>query len=261
MDNNTVTSQSITSLFNADISYNFYGNPVSFKHLDQLPVGTLAEPIQVFSSGVITKVKVATIKQIHQTTVPRGYKNVPVKFADGKWLEIGTHRLIHFSDTNEWSDKSEGTVIHHINGVKNNNRAENLMLTSSSDNVSRFFDGRDNQSEIACQKYHEERIAKGVTPLTYDGIDYPDYYVTRSGEVFHYVEGERVPVKVYTANKKYPTNRNIKVQGVTMSLTRLVAENFLITPECQYKSLLKNNTLDNPFVAKNIYVMPVKQFK
>lgn len=263
MDNNTITSNAIASLYNVDINYDFYGNEVSFKHIELLPVGTLAEPIQVTLTGTVSKVAwnepVATIKQTHQTTAPRGYKKIPVKFVDGKWLEVGVHRLVHFADNGEWSDKSEGTVIHHINSITDDNRAENLMLTTNSANVLRFFRGLDNP-EIASQQYKDGVIAKGVTSLTYDGVAYPDYYVTRDGQVFHYVEGQRVPVKVYTANKKYPTNRNVKVQGVTMSLTRLVAENFLIVPESKYKTLLKDNTLDNPFVAKNIYTVPVKQF-
>lgn len=265
MNNNTVTSQSIASLYNVDISYDFYGNQVSFKHIELLPIGQLSEPIQVTLTGTVSKVAwdepLAVIKQIHQTTETRGYKKVPVKFANGKLVQYGVHRLVHFADNGEWSDGQQQTVIHHIDSNPANNKAENLVLTTSSANVLRFFRGADNQSEITNQKYHEERIAKGITALTYDGKQYPDYYVTRSGEVFHYVEGQRVPVKTFVANKKYPTNRNVKVHGVTMSLTRLVAENFLVTPEGKYKSLLKDNTLGNLYTAKNIYTVPVKSFK
>lgn len=262
MANNTITSNAITSFYNQTINYTLEGNEVSFKHIELLPVGQLDEPLQIFSSGVITKVKGATIKPIHQTTVPRGYKKIPVKLVEGQWAQYGVHRLIHFADNGEWSDRSEGSVIHHIDSNKANNRASNLMLTTSSDNISRFFDGRDNQSEIASQKYHEERIAKGVTALTYDGVAYPDYYVTRSGEVFHYADGQRIQVKTFVANKKYPTNHNLKINNKTMSLHKLMAQNYLILPQGKYKTLLKDNTLDNPFVAKNIYVMPLKkQFK
>ena len=265
MDNNTVASNAIALLYNVDISYDFYGNPVSFKHIELLPVGTLAEPIQVLSSGVIMKTRwdepVATMKPIHQTTETRGYKNVPVKFVDGKWLEVGVHRLVHYANTNgEWSDCKQQTVIHHIDGNPANNHANNLMLTTNSANVLRFFRGADNQSEIANQQYKDDVIAKGVTSLTYDGVAYPDYYVTRDGQVFHYVEGKRVPVKTSVANKKYPTNRNLKINNKTMSLHKLMAQNYLIVPQGKYKTLLKDNTLDNPFMAKNIYTVPVKQF-
>lgn len=263
MHNNTITSNAIASFYNADISYDFYGNQVSFKHIEIIPNGTLAEPIQVFSSGVIMKTRwnepIATMKPIHQTTEKRGYKKIPVKFVDGQWKMFGTHRLVHYADNGEWSDGKQQTVIHHIDGNPSNNHANNLMLTTSSANVLRFFRGADNQSEIASQKYHEERIAKGVTALTYDGVAYPDYYVTRDGQVFHYVEGERVPVKTFVANKKYPTNHNLKINNKTMSLHKLMAQNYLILPQGKYKTLLKDNTLDNPFVAKNIYVMPLKK--
>ena len=263
MDNNTIKSNAIASLYNADISYDFYGNQVSFKHIELLPVGTLAEPIQVFpTSGTVSKVAwdepLATIKQIHQTTVPRGYKKVGLKKADGQWFELGVHRLVHFADNGEWSDKAEKTTVHHINGITNDNRASNLKLISSSENLLRFFRGADNQSEIANQQYKDDVIAKGVTSLTYDGVAYPDYYVTRDGQVFHYVEGERVPVKTSVANKKYPTNRNLKINNKTMSLHKLMAQNYLIVPQGKYKTLLKDNTLDNPFVAKNIYTVPRK---
>lgn len=263
---NKVASNAIASLYNVDISYDFYGNEVSFKHISLLPAGQLDTSIQVFPiSGTVSKVAwnepIATMKPIHQSDMVRGYKGTTLKLSEsGQWKTFGTHRLVHFADNGEWSDKAEGTVIHHIDSNPANNRAENLMLTTSSANVLRFFRGADNQSEIANQQYKDDVIAKGVTALTYDGKQYPDYYVTRSGEVFHYVEGERVPVKTSVANKKYPTNRNIKVQGVTMSLTRLVAENFLVTPKGKYKSLLKDNTLDNLYNAKNIYTVPVKKF-
>lgn len=271
MNNNTVISQSISSLYNADISYDFYGNEVSFKHISLLPVGQLSQPIQVFpSSGTVSKVTwnepLSVIKQIHQTTVPRGYKKIPVKFADRQWLEFGVHRLVHFADNGEWSDKAEKTTVHHINGITNDNRAVNLKLISSSENLLRFFRGLDNQEFIETQEYKTDRINLGTVPLVHKGKLIEGYTINTMGEVYRkrYIKGrnewKNVKVNPRHASKKYRMTLVLNVAGASASLHNLMAENFLVTPEGKYKTLMIDSTIADPYQPQNLYIVPVKQF-
>lgn len=271
MNNNTVTSQSITSLYNTDVNYDFYGNEVNFKHIELLPVGQLSEPIQVTLTGTVSKVAwdepVATIKPLRQLTETRGYKKVPVKFANDKLLEIGVHRLVHFADTAEWSSKAEGTVIHHIDGKPMNNASNNLVLTTSSANVLRFFRGLDNQEFIDSQEYKTERINQGTVPLVHKGKLIEGYTINTMGEVYHkrYIKGsnewKNVKVNPRQASKKYRMNLVLSVAGVSASLHDLMAENFLVTPNGKYKTLMLDTSIANPYQPQNLYTVPVKQFK
>lgn len=271
MDNNTVTSSAIASLYNADISYDFYGNEVSFKHIELLPVGTLAEPIQVTLNGTVSKVAwdepLATIKQIHQTTIPRGYKNVAVKFVDGQWFELGVHRLVNFANGGGWSDKAEKTTVHHINSITSDNRASNLKLISSSENMLRFFRGLDNQEFIKAQGYKTDRINQGTVPLVHKGKLIEGYTINTMGEVYHkkYIKGRNewkvTKVNPRHASKKYSMNLVLSVADKSASLHNLMAENFLVTPNCKYKTLMIDPAIANPYQPQNLYTVPVKQFK
>ena len=263
MNNNKVTSTAIASLYNVDISYDFYGNPVSFKHIELLPMGTLAEPIQVLSSGVIMKTRwdepVATMKPIHQTTVPRGYKKIPVKFVDGQWFELGVHRLVHFADNGEWSDKAEGTVIHHINSITDDNRAENLKLISSSENMLRFFRGLDNLRFIEAQEYLSDRINQGTVALVHRGQLIDGYRINTMGQVTRKnKQGEWVRINPRHASKKYRMNLVLKVADKSASLHNLMAENFLVTPEGKYKTLMIDPAIANPYQPQNLYTVAKK---
>ena len=265
MDNNTITSNAIASLYNVDISYDFYGNPVSFKHIELLPVGQLSEPIQVTLTGTVSKVAwnepLATIKPLRQLTETCGYKKVGLKKADGQWFELGVHRLVHFADNGEWSDMSQGTVIHHINSITDDNRAENLTLTTSSANLLRFFRGLDNQEFIETQEYKTERINQGTVPLVHRGKLIEGYTINTMGEVFRYVKrtGQTVKVNPRHASKKYKMNLNIAIAGVTASLHNLMAENFLVTPNNgKYKTLMKDRTIANPYQPQNLYTVAKK---
>lgn len=265
--NNTIKSQSITSLYNVDINYGFYGNEVSFEHIEMLPVGQLSEPIQVFpTSGTVSKVAwnepLAVIKQIHQTTETRGYKKIPVKFVDGQWLEFGVHRLVHYSDNGEWSDMSKGTVIHHINSITDDNRAENLTLTTSSANLLRFFRGLDNQEFIETQEYKTDRINQGTVPLVHKGKLIEGYTINTMGQVTRKNhKGEWVRINPRQASKKYRMNLVLNVEHKSASLHNLMAENFLIVPEGKYKTLMLDTSIANPYQPQNLYTVPVKSFK
>lgn len=263
MDNNTIKSNAIASLYNVDISYDFYGNPVSFKHIEIIPNGTLAEAIQVTLTGTVSKVAwdepVATMKPIHQTTVPRGYKKVGLKKADGQWFELGVHRLVHFADNGEWSDKSEGSVIHHIDSNPANNHANNLVLTTSSANVLRFFRGLDNQEFIEAQEYKTDRINQGTVPLVHRGQLIDGYRINTMGQVTRKnKQGEWVQINPRHASKKYRMNLVLKVADKSASLHNLMAENFLVTPEGKYKTLMIDPAIANPYQPQNLYTVAKK---
>lgn len=273
MNNNKVTSTAIQSLYNTDITYDFYGNPVSFKHVELLPVGTLAEPIQVFpTSGTVSKVAwdepLAVIKQIHQSDMGRGYKGTTLKLSEsGQWKTFGTHRLVHFADNGEWSDKAEKTTIHHINSITSDNRASNLKLISSSENMLRFFRGLDNQGFIDSQEYKTDRINQGTVPLVHKGKLIEGYTINTMGDVYHkrYIKGRNewkiVKVNPRHASKKYSMNLVLSVADKSASLHSLMAENFLVTPEGKYKTLMLDTSIANPYQPQNLYTVPVKQFK
>lgn len=268
---NKVTSSAIQSLYNPTITYDFYGNEVSFKHIELLPAGRLSEPIQVFpTSGTVSKVAwnepIATMKPLRQLTETRGYKKVAVKFVDGQWLEFGVHRLVHFADTAEWSSKAEGTVIHHIDGNPANNVSNNLVLTTSSANVLRFFRGADNQDYIKSQEYKTDRINQGTVPLVHKGKLIEGYTINTMGEVYHkrYIKGrnewKNVKVNPRHASKRYRMTLVLNVEHKSASLHNLMAENFLVTPGVKYKTLMIDTSIANPYQPQNLYTVPVKQF-
>ena len=266
MDNNTVASNAIASLYNADISYDFYGNQVSFKHIELLPVGQLSEPIQVTLSGTASKVAwyepVATMKQIYQSDLVRGYKGTTLKLSEsGQWKTFGTHRLVHFADNGEWSDKAEKTTVHHINGITSDNRASNLKLISSSENLLRFFRGLDNLRFIEAQVYKTDHINQGTVPLVHRGQLIDGYRINTMGQVTRKnKQGEWVRINPRHASKKYRMNLVLKVADKSASLHNLMAENFLVTPEGKYKTLMIDPAIANPYQPQNLYTVPVKKF-
>ena len=265
MDNNTITSNAIASLYNVDISYDFYGQEVSFKHIELLPVGTLAEPIQVFpTGGTVSKVAwdepVATMKPIHQSDLVRGYKGTTLKLSEsGQWKTFGTHRLVHFADNGEWSDKAEKTTVHHINGITSDNRASNLKLISSSENLLRFFRGLDNLMFIEAQEYRTDRINQGTVPLVHRGQLIDGYRINTMGQVTRKnKQGEWVRINPRHASKKYRMNLVLKVADKSASLHNLMAENFLEVPTGYYKTLMKDASIANPYQPQNLYTVAKK---
>lgn len=223
------------------------------------PQGLLKKPIKAdLTDGTIYD-NIMTPSDL--TTVARGYKNVFIKNTDDTWSSVGAHRLIHFADTFEWSSKADGTAVHHINTITDDNRADNLEMLTNSDNVLRFFDGRDNQEEIKNQQYLNDRINAGTVPLIHKGKLIDGYTINTMGEVFRYVKrtGQTVKVNPRHASKKYRMNLNVNIAGVTASLHNLMAENFLVTPNNgKYKTLMKDRTIANPYQPQNLYTIAKK---
>lgn len=229
--------------------------------ISELPqYGKLKQSITVHSDG--------TVDDKHVTSDTRGYQYVAVAFENGVYKSIGIHRLIAYAFNQQWSSREDGTNIHHIDSNPANNSADNLMLTSASDNVKRFFDGRDNEEYINSQrrfqtKMTESRTSPVMLTVPDDNSSWhivADYRISADGRVWKVKNGELREVKSSVANKKYPTNRNVKIAGTTYSLAGLVAFNFLSVPDGRYKTLMINQETDNPWSAENLYTVPVKQF-
>ena len=60
----------------------------------------------------------------------KGYKRFQMKNEDGKWRSVPEHRLVMAETIGRPLHKNEN--VHHINGVKTDNRPENLELWVSS---------------------------------------------------------------------------------------------------------------------------------
>lgn len=229
--------------------------------ISELPqYGKLKQSITVHSNGMVD--------DKHVTSDTRGYQYVAITFENGVYKSIGIHRLIAYAFNQQWSSREDGTNIHHIDSNPANNSADNLMLTSASDNVKRYFDGRDNQQYIAGQRRFQTKMAESLTNPTMlvvpdDNGSWhieADYRISADGLVWKVKQGELVELKSSVANKKYPTNRNVKIAGTTYSLAGLVAFNFLVVPDGKYKTLMINQQAENPWDAMNLYTVPVKQF-
>ena len=229
--------------------------------ISELPqYGKLKQSITVHSDG--------TVDDKHVTSDTRGYQYVAVAFESGVYQSIGIHRLIAYAFNQQWSSREEGTTIHHIDSDPTNNSADNLMLTSSSDNVKRFFDGRDNEEFINGQRRFQTKIAESrKNPVMLVVPDdngswhiVADYRIGADGRVWKMKNGELREVRSSIANKRYPSNRNVKIAGTTYSLAGLVAFNFMAVPDGRFKTLMIDQQADNPWDATNLYTVPVKQF-
>lgn len=229
--------------------------------ISELPqYGKLKQSITVHSNGMVD--------DKHVTSDTRGYQYVAITFENGVYKSIGIHRLIAYAFNQQWSSREDGTNIHHIDSNPANNSADNLMLTSASDNVKRYFDGRDNQQYIAGQRRFQTKMAESLTNPTMlvvpdDNGSWhieADYRISADGLVWKVKHGELKKVKTAVANNKYPSNRNVKIHGKTYSLAGLVAFNFMAVPDGRYKTLMIDQQAENPWSAENLYTVPVKQF-
>lgn len=253
------TQQAINRLSNPVITYSVFGQITTVATVTSLPTG-LINPIKVYRSGLITDMD---NKPVSQYSEKRGYQH----FYVGNGQQVAVHRVVLYAFTGQWSSMAEGTVVHHIDSNPTNNALSNLTMTTSSANVLRFFRGLDNEEYISGQRRFQTKIAESLTNPTMLVVPddngswhiVADYRISADGHVWKVKQGELREVKSSVANKKYPTNRNVKIAGTTYSLAGLVAFNFLSVPDGKYKTLMINQQAENPWDAENLYTVPVKQ--
>lgn len=243
------TQQAINHFNNPVITYSVFGQITTVATVTSLPTGPI-KPIKVYRSGLITDMD---NKPVSQYSDKRGYQH----FYVGNGQQVTVHRVVLYAFTGQWSSMAEGTVVHHIDSNTANNAISNLTMTTLSDNVLRFFDGRDNQQYIAGQQYQTERINQGTVPLVHRGELIEGYRINTVGQVTRKnSHGEWVRINPRHASKKYRNNLVVTVAGMSASLHNLMAENFLVIPEgTRFKTLMIDSTIANPYQPQNLYTV------
>lgn len=257
---NATQQQAISRLNNPVITYSVFGQITTVATVTSLPTGPI-KPIKVYRSGLIADMNDNPVSEYSDK---RGYRH----FYAGNGQTVAVHRVVLYAFTGQWSSMAEGTVVHHIDSNPANNSADNLMELSSSDNVLRFFRGADNQQYINGQRRFQTKMAESrKNPVMLVVPDnngswhiIADYRISADGRVWKMKNGELRELKSSLANKRYSTNRNVKIAGTTYSLAALIAFNFLTVPDGKFKTLMIDQQADNPWDATNLYTVPVKQF-
>lgn len=169
---------------------------------------------------------------------------------------VRLHRAVYSAMTERPLRKN--MAVHHVNGIKRGlgNRFENLQLVGKGQNVSLFFSGADGEN------------AKRATSQEYL------FNVNSSEPEWRYLEKYNLSVNQFgdvrtnkgqtvrpTANANYPLNLIVGYrkngQHSSVSVTRLVADAFLVTPNKPFKVLIKDRMkpLSEVFSATNLFTV------
>lgn len=179
-----------------------------------------------------------------------------VAFVDGTRRNMYVHQLVMYAFTGKLSNKAEGTAIHHINSRKFDNRLVNLELTTTGNNVTKYVHNEaQNQSTTV---YDEARITDGVVTLKHKGLLLADYAINIAGEVLKWDKSlnQWKIQNQYIGNNRYPSNVLVNVNGHGVSLSQLMAENFMILENRKFKvfQVDKGNGFENDFHIYNLRV-------
>lgn len=201
----------------------------------------------LFKNGVLVK---PFIKSKHHAT--------GVSFTDGTRKAFYVHQLVLYAFTGRLSNKTTGTAIHHIDSNPFNNVLSNLEFTTVGQNALNYMH-REAQVKDE-QIYNEERITEGVVTMKHRGILLPDYAINVTGEVLKWNKKKEVwqVCNQYVGNKKYPSNVLVNVNGHGVSLSQLMAENFLIIDKSRkfrVHQIDKGNGFENDFHVYNLRIV------
>lgn len=210
----------------------------------------LKHALTVTSNGEIFK----GTKQI-KPFVKANHHSINVAFEDETTRQMYVHQIVMYAFTGKLSSMAEGTAIHHKNGRKFDNRLANLEITTISENMSKYFNGE--AQRISPTIYNEEEIAKGFVMLRHNGLWNPRYAIDVYGVVFKWNEDieEWEPAKTYVANKDYASNVTVRIGTETVSIGKLMMENFAIVEAGRkYKVHQIKRSLTNDFSIYNLAI-------
>lgn len=158
---------------------------------------------------------------------------------------VMVHRLVYATRNNV--QLQAGSVIHHLNGRKHDNRAENLELTDNSSNVKMWWHGTE-QAAKEQQNIKLKTQAKKVTLA--NGLT-----ITRDGHVFN-KNGKEIKVIV---NKNSTTNLIIsyydrdRKKNTSLSYGRLCIEAFMETPKGKWQAMAISRDIEDVLNPLNYY--------
>lgn len=200
----------------------------------------------IYKNGVLVK-----------PTVQSNHLSTNITFTDGVNKRFYIHQLVMYAFKGVMSSKKNNSAVHHVNGDKFDNRLINLKFTTVSDNLTTYLHSEaQGQSETI---YDEARITDGVVTLKYKGILLPDYAINVAGQVmkFNKKTNQWKVLKQFIGNKKYPSNVVVNIQGHGVSLSQLMAENFMkIDKSRKFKvfQIDKGNGFENDFYIYNLRI-------
>lgn len=220
----------------------------------------ITDTIYVNKYGQVYKVnfKSETLELIKVKTSSNGYQTFTVNSTTGKH-EVYLHRVI-YSACHEVTLR-KGQAVHHEDGNRKNNNLSNLKLETLSSNLSLFFNGAtgENEEVAASQGYLMDSDEEQWKTL-------PEYQLKVSS--FGRLKTLKGKIKEPTFNVKFPQNLivgyvNSEGKHTSTSLSRLVAEAWLKTPEGKYKVLIKDRQkpMSELFKATNLFIVVDKKDK
>lgn len=209
--------------------------------------------------GKVVKMKNLKFKEC-TASKSGNYQTVNIA-TDSKNKNVKIQRLVY--GTFHHVKMVKGMAIHHVNGIKTDegNNIENLRMISIGDNVSQFFSNYKGETNkwLINQQYEDGYDLEAEQWKLNQNYG---LYVSNMGRI----KGKKGNVMSQSlANKKYPNNWIVGYAGVgkhsSVSVQKLVAETWLITPDCKFKTLIKDATLplNERFKASNLYIVPTNK--
>lgn len=132
---------------------------------------------KIYDTGVVISPKGKEIGSI----APNGYVKVSI---DGK--KYGVHQLVMKLFVGE----SKGLDVDHLNGIKNDNRLENLQYVTRQENIKRAW-----QNGLANAKYGKEMHTTKITDEVIEFIENSNLTGKQLGQMFGINQGSVSRIK------------------------------------------------------------------